>query len=146
MILLPPANLAALNPLRNWSEFQRLWQDRSSLIYQPLLPVLLVVLAVISVLLAGLWLWERRRQRTLRARPISTFHQVAREMGLSIPDQWLLSRIAHAAKLPTPLTLLLSPATLLHHANPYVRTLPRRRVAGVSSRVDRIRAMLTECR
>ena len=142
MNLLSPITLAASNPLRNWDEFQRLWQDRSSLVYQPLLPVLLVVLAAVSLLLAGLWLWERYRRRALRARPLSTFHQIAREMGLNIADQWLLTRIAHAAKLPTPLALLLSPATLLHHANHYVRSLPRRRVARVSTRVDRIRALL----
>jgi hypothetical protein len=142
MSALIPTILGTANPLHHWDEFQRIWQDRSGQVYLPFLPVLLAVVAVIAAVLAALWLWERRRQQELRSHPLAVFHQIAREMGLSLKDQWLLTRIARAADLPTPLTLLLSADTLVHHSSQYGRDLSKRRLTLFNNRVDRIRVIL----
>jgi len=87
----------------------------------------LLVFAGLLLLLAAAWGWQRHKQRHLRSEPMLTFHQIAATMGLSLKQQWLLVRIARSEELPTPLTLMLSSATLSHHARRFAEsTGPRR--------------------
>ncbi len=69
---------------------------------------------------AGLWVaWRRRQTRERRSHPAAVFKTIANQLGLGAVDRWRLRRIAKAESLPTPLTLLLSPATLTHHTRAY---------------------------
>lgn len=96
------------------------------------LPVRWVVGA--TVVLLGLLLciavFQKLQHPAKHTRPLLTFHRFARQLGLSWMDQWLLWRIAHQQHLPSPLTLILSPLTLRHHAAVFLSDLeisrPRR--------------------
>ena len=94
----------------------------------------LLLIALGVVLLVRWW-----RQRHLRSRPWAVFHAVASTAGLTLLDRWLLMRIAHQQRLPTPLTLLLSGRTLRLHARAYVEHLPPFRRAPVMQRIASIR-------
>ncbi|MBI1338379.1 MAG: hypothetical protein GC164_15665 [Phycisphaera sp.] len=83
------------------------------------------VFGVTGVLLLVLAFWLRRRHQTRheRSAPIRIFHDVARQLGLSWPQQWLLFRIAKENHLPSPLALLLSGSTLNHYARLYAQNV-----------------------
>lgn len=84
----------------------------------------LVLLVGAFVLALGLhWLGERGSRVTL-PRPGWTFLRVAVRLRIGPWDQWLLSKIAEAERLPTPLTLLVSASTLRHHGRRYLKKLP----------------------
>jgi len=102
--------------------------------------LLFAVLALFTLSLLAMWLFRRYQERHLRSRPMQTFNHLAAELGMTLADQWLLVRIARAENLPSPLTLLLSHATLHHHAHSYAQRLsPRRR-----ARIRRTLHALTE--
>lgn len=88
------------------------------------------------LLLVAAWGWQRHQRRHLRSDPMLVFHQMATAAGLSLKQQWLLATIARRQSLPTPLTLMLSGATLKHYAQRYAESVgPRRRkttTAGVA--------------
>ncbi|MCC7409119.1 MAG: hypothetical protein IT442_13715 [Phycisphaeraceae bacterium] len=98
-----------------------------------------VVLLLAAFLLAlGLhWVGERGRRVTL-PRPGWTFVRVSIRLGISPWDQWLLSRIAQAERLPTPLTLLVSSSTLRHHGRRYLKRLPVSEREGSARRIVRM--------
>jgi hypothetical protein len=89
----------------------------------------------VALILLGLWLWQRSRSRHLRTAPILTFRRVAAALGLGLSDQLMLIRIARHEVLPSPLTLVLSPATLAHHATHYTEHLSAPQRPDVLSRV-----------
>ncbi len=99
---------------------------------------LLVVLAILLPMAAH----HYYRQRRLRAKPLATFQRVAGDIGLSLRDRWLLLKIARHEALPSPLTLLLSRATLHHHARQYAQGLVVSRRLKVMRRVAALRQML----
>lgn len=57
----------------------------------------------------------------LRSEPLSQFNKVAKQLGLTRGQRWLLWRIARRFGLPTPMTLLLAPGTLYHHASAWAK-------------------------
>lgn len=93
-----------------------------------------VVMVVVSALALRHW-WRTRHERPS---PTLSFLTLASKLGLSAAEQWLLIRIAGKLKLPTPITLLISPRTLQHHAETYAAQLPRRRSAKLIRRTDAI--------
>lgn len=98
--------------------------------------------ALLLGLMLAVWVQQWLQQRRLSSRPIRVFHGLASDLGISLADQWLLVRIAHQQDLPTPLTLLLSPQTLRHHACDYVRVLKPPTRARTLARVARLRRRL----
>ena len=103
---------------------------------------ILVFLMMLLVLLCGLRIWHLYRNRHARQQPIASFVSVARLLGLDWPQQWILIRIARHQGLPSPLTLLLSAATLRHHAQRYVKSIVRYRRAKVSDCVSSVQRIL----
>ena len=102
----------------------------------------LLVFAGLLLLLAAAWGWQRHKQRHLRSEPMLTFHQVAASMGLSLKQQWLLVRIARSEALPTPLTLMLSSATLTHHARNFAESTGTRQRPATGDEVASIARVL----
>src|SRR5690606_27778682 len=87
-------------------------------------------LALVGALSLRHW-WRTRRERPT---PVLTFMALARQLGLSLSDQWLLIRLSMRQKLPTPITLVLSPGTLRHHARAAAARLGHRRSAKLMRR------------
>ena len=116
----------------------RYWGNRDLLSLRGLAVAALVILLILLPVLMHRW----HRQYQLRSKPLLTFHQLASHVGMSLRDQWLLILMAHHQTLPSPLTLLLSRATLHHHAKRYgERLAPRRRLA-LMRRIAAMRQML----
>jgi len=99
---------------------------------------LVMFVGVILFLVGGLSLWHWWRTRGQRPAPLLAFLTLAGRLGLNPAEQWLLIRIARRLKLPTPITLLVSPRTLRHHARDCAAQLSRRRSAKLMRRVDAI--------
>jgi hypothetical protein len=133
---------AAVWQFDRWEELRRAWADPASHQYYSLFPMLLILACVLAAVASGLWLWERHKHRHLRSTPLRTFHHAAQTVGLGLSDQWLLARIARSERLISPLTLLLSSATLDHHARRYLDTLSPRRRGRFQARIDQIGGML----
>ena len=100
------------------------------------------VAAVAAAVLGAVALQHWLRKRGREPQPVAVFHAVARRLGLSWAEQWLLLRIARAQALPSPLTLLLSRRTLRVHAGRWAAELPVSRRRGVLRRVRRVRQRL----
>ncbi len=99
----------------------------------------LAVVAFVVALIGGLWGWQRWTSRGQRAHPMFSFLTLAHQCGLSWRQQWTLFLIARHQGLASPLTLMLSPDTLHHHAGLYQEDISTRRgqrVAGVVSSVE----------
>jgi len=110
----------------------------------PFVYIGLVVLGVLLALTFGTRVWRRLHgtgpalQRIVTPRrgaapesagnPAAVFRRIAGQLGLARADQKLLTKISAAQGLPSPLTLLFSPATLNHHAAVHTADmLPARR-------------------
>jgi hypothetical protein len=94
----------------------------------------------IVVLLTGIALVRRLRQGPPEPHPLQIFSRIAGEVGLSWPQRLLLVRIAHDAKLTTPLSLLLASGTLQHFGRQYAAGLSagrRKRVFRTLARIQR---------
>ena len=111
------------------------WQNTSDMF-----PVrnLVIILAVFAVIMFGLWLSKWYKNRPVDPTPSLLFRKMSRELRLGLMDQWLLLRICREQHLPSPLTLLLSRATLLHYANEYAKELAPIRTPMVLARAQRI--------
>ena len=123
-----------VNHIRAISEH---WGDTSDL------PII-SLLAILAALILALGLLRLRRyfkQRRFAAKPTQVFLNIARAANVSFADQWLLVRIARHQHLP-PLTLLLSPRTLRHHAQQYVQKRHPTRRRAVMRRIAAIRREL----
>ena len=64
---------------------------------------------------------------------------MAGELSLSIADKWMLFRIARYQRLLSPLTLVLTPSTLRHHAVQYATHLPATARLRLMQRVRSLR-------
>lgn len=72
-----------------------------------------IVTAVLSIGLLALvtWLlyrWQSRRQQPPPIQPMSLFKRVLSRLDLSVPERWLLRRLARASGIPHPTALLIS--------------------------------------
>lgn len=102
--------------------------------------LLIAAIALLFILARQVFITSRRLK--LKSRPMQIFNRLAGEMGVSLADQWLLMRIAKHEQLPTPITLMLSSATLRHHTDHYMKTLAGRRRDKVMAQVAGISAAL----
>ena len=93
----------------------------------------------IAALLFGLWGWQRRQRRAADPDALDVYDDIARRIRLPHADRSLLVNIAAHQKLPSPLTLLLSSATLTHHGRYYVESLPAWRQPAVRARLSGVR-------
>ncbi len=109
-------------------------------------PVLSWLLPLGALLLAGLLtaaiILHRRQAGNADAGLTRNFTDLTDGLALSYFDRRLLARIARQQKLPTPLTLLLSPRTMRHHAAAYWRPLSGRTQLRVARRIARLRRHL----
>ena len=117
----------------------------------PFVYIALIVLGVLLVLAVTARLWRKVHhsapaiQRIVKPRPsagaeaggnpAAVFRRVAGELGLARADQRLLGKIAQSQGLPSPLTLLLSPATLGHHVAAHTADMAPNRRDQVLDRV-----------
>lgn len=74
--------------------------------------------------------------------PLDLFNELSRDLALSRLDRHLLIRITREQALPTPITLLVSPRTLRHHAAAFAQSLSPRRRARVLFRIAKLRRSL----
>lgn len=80
---------------------------------------LFLVFGVLLVLGSLYAMWRMTRQAQEENQPMLIYSSLARDVGLSLGDQYLLYRIARQQMLPSPITLLISRRTLSHHALSY---------------------------
>ncbi len=113
-------------PNQRWQWLAEAWPEdlRSNYFTLPLSGLVLVVLviAVLVVLKLGQHWWGGRDNSS----PTLAFWSLAGGLGLTIAQRRLLWRIARYQRLPSALTLLLSPATLAHHGQAYAQSTTRR--------------------
>jgi hypothetical protein len=100
-----------------------------------------ILLALLMVLLA-IWLKQWYKNRPIDPTPNRLFRKLARQLQLGLWDQWLLLRIAREQQLPSPLTLLLSRSTLLHHGSAYAAEVVAVRSPWIRKRVEKIAVRL----
>jgi len=109
----------------------------------PMLPEMLALLVVtIAVLLAAGYIYNRRQGQAAEASPLRLFDELAAELAIAPADRRLLVRISRTRKLPTPLTLLLSPRTLRHHAAAFWQPMSAWRKARCAKRIAKLRRQL----
>ncbi len=123
-------------PAGGWRYLQNDWTFSG----HPLMSVwsFVAVAMVLMIVIAGLWAWRTYRFDQLRSKPIMIFHHLAREIGITPWDEWLLFLIGRHQDLPTPLTLLLSRGTFDHYTDRYLQTLPPKRRNHVTGRIQRL--------
>ena len=124
-MILPNLNPILAQAARNLTpdELRQLWpQDFRPTFLPPFYILLPATILIISLIVLLVHLRARRRHQ--ESSPLTTFRELAHVLNLPYLDQWLLIRIARQQKLPTPLTLLLSPNTLTHHAHLYALNKP----------------------
>lgn len=107
------------------------------LIMDPRWLILIASVLVIGLSASSIIRWVKTRH--LRSAPLMAFHQIASELGVSLSDQWLLHRVASQQLLPSPVTLLLSPATFDHHARSFVAAQPEPARPAADARLQAIR-------
>ena len=132
---LPLLTLSDLEPNHRFKTLQEsleYWGNNSKFAWISLALGACLVLGVIAGFCVRPWL-QRRQQRLI---PLRTFRQLADELGISTRDQALLIRIAKQQALPSPLTLILSGATLKHHVQRYGQTLSRSDLNEITRQVD----------
>lgn len=122
------------------------WGDRAQLVFEnwqntsDIFPVrtLLVILGLFFAIMLGVWFRQWYKNRPTDPTPNHLFRTMARELRLGLLDQWLLLRIAREQQLVSPLTLLLSRATMHHYAQQYAQHLSAFRAPMVLGRAQRI--------
>lgn len=97
---------------------------------------LLIAAGGMLLLLSGLSIARWYKHRDEYSNPLLVYLGVSRLVGLSYRDQWLLMRIARNGSLVSPLTLMLSPATFQHHAQPYINTRSTHRQQALKRRTQ----------
>jgi hypothetical protein len=118
LLLQGPANREPLRPYEQ--RFVDIWSN-TKFSSNDLLPTryLAVGVGVVLLIVAVVWLYRVYKEQRLQSAPLVLFRQAVAGMGLSMSEQWLLARITRHESLPSPLSLLCSPATLRHHALRY---------------------------
>lgn len=87
-------------------------------------------------------LYRRYQERAHRSKPMLTYHSIAERVGIEWRDEVLLARIARARDLPSPLTLMVSRGTLLHHTEQYAATLSARAASRTKQRAEALARLL----
>lgn len=106
------------------------------------------LLLVFVVALGLVMAWFYWRNRTVHVHegpdptPLHLFNELSRDLAIPLVDRWLLIRIAREQALPTPITLLVSPRTLRHHASAFAQEFTPRRRSRIIRRVARLRRAL----
>jgi hypothetical protein len=115
------------------------WPDGQSV---PLVWIIGLAAALMAVVFSWRAIVVFRRVKN-QTEPTRQFLQVARGVGLGWPEIIALRRIADLEGLTTPLTLLVCPSTLNHHAESAAGKLPdrkakplRRHAARVADRLE----------
>lgn len=108
-------------PPVSWYRLQDQWRFSG----EGLMPVgpLLAVVALIAVVLILIRGWRSGLFSRRTVTPVSIFRHVIRDWGLARSEVSLLIRIARQQQLPSPLTLVLSAATLDHHVRAYAKSI-----------------------
>ncbi len=112
--------------------------ESSTMLY--ILASIMCLIALALAIYQGIILFRRLR---VRMEPKALFAQFANELGTDWDQRKCLTLIARHEKLDTPLTLLLSPSTLDHHAGNYKRSLSppnADRVAGIVAEINKLMA------
>ena len=104
--------------------------------------VLLVGAASLCLLLLFLILMRYYKDLRRRYRPMSLFMQVSKSLGLGLLDRLWLIRVARQQGLISPLVLLMSPATLDHHAERFMASLSSSEARHMARRLQMIRSRL----
>ena len=104
--------------------------------------ILLGTVAVLCLLLLILMFTRYLRETRRRYRPMGVFMKVGKSMGLGLLDRLWLVRVAKREGLVSPLTLLMSPATLSHHTNRYLKRLSTSEASHMSYRLRMIQDQL----
>lgn len=137
-ILLTLAQADPVNPPRqprvNLREVQYHFSGDSMIPIEWIVVATGLVLLVIGAMSLYRW-WKTRH---LRSNPMLVYYQIGVGLDLSLSDLWLLYRIARREHLPTPLTLMMSPNTLHHHAERYVERMSPGRAEVITRHVARI--------
>ena len=95
------------------------------------------------LLLVAVWGYKSQRQRIHKWQtPIALFHELADRVELKPRDRSLLMRIAEHAALPSPITLLLSGETFVHHAERYTRSLTKPRRRWITGKIQALHTYL----
>ena len=129
-----PTQLA--NSLITWETLQRQWDFSGHRLMSAW--SFLIAAALLGVVITSLWAWRTYRAGPIKSTPMIVFLQLARGLGVSATDQWLLIRVSLHEALPTPLTLMLSPDTFEYHTRAYLKTLPEKRRARVADQLTRL--------
>lgn len=93
--------------------------------------VLFTIAGLTAVLATGVSLHRRLKAGPDGLAPRSAFLRYSKRLGLNWRDRLLLWRVARAAKLPTPLALLVASGTLYHHGRQFAAGLSANRRQAV---------------
>ena len=99
------------------SEISKYFAERA--VWDGVQPLLLSIACFLmgAGLLYAVWLYRHRDRHPL---PHATFHRLARAMGLSLGQRLRLWWVARRRGLPSPIALMLCPATFDHHVGGYL--------------------------
>ena len=120
-------------------EISRSWNQTQTLF--PLSWLMVSLGAALAIVAVAVWL-RKRRQRIDTPSASDLWRSFAERAGLGFRDRRLLERISRQQRLPSPLTLLVCPATFDHHAARYAEQAGtggpdelRRRVTSLRQRL-----------
>ncbi len=133
----------ALTGIKSRSVSETLDAMRDAWANTPALPWLLA--AIVVVIAAGLtaaYVYNRRQVDATEASPLKLFDELAAELAIAPADRRLLTRISRQQKLPTPLTLLLSPRTMRQHAAAFGQSMRAWRRVRIAKRIATLRRHL----
>lgn len=130
----------APSPRSRLSEIAREFSEGSNIPIEVFYWMFGVLLALLALRYAVIG-YRRLRRRT---GPIVLYHAIGRDLGINASDRWWLFGIARRAGLASPLTLLMSAATLDHHVERELESAPARRRRQTRNRSERLRAKLFE--
>jgi hypothetical protein len=133
-----------LASLENNERVRTILQEMMEHWHGPLLSLWLLGAGVslLMVGLLGLSLWQRRRSGVRRSRPFALFWRVAARLRMPWSQRWMLYRVARHERLPSPLTLLLSAATLRYHGRRYAASVGAWRRLRVLKTIAQARRVL----
>lgn len=135
--------LLALTGIRSRSAKDTLDAMREGWANSPALPWLLATMALLlaGVLMAA-YVYNRRQNEAAEVSPLKLFDELAAELAIPPADRRLLARISRQQKLPTPLTLLLSPRTMRYHAAAFWQSTRAWRRVRIAKRIATLRRKL----
>jgi len=103
---------------------------------------ILLAMGIVLIAISGFGISRWWQARHLRPSPLLAYYQVGTNLGLTMQHLWICYRIARSARLPTPLTLLMSPNTLHQYAQKYVDHMTPLRASLIYRQVNQIAAIV----